>query len=204
MNVALHKKPFHYIEITDMYSKDEYEQMMNEMLQYENDNLLLPPDNTGTATDEETEVPLKSNKGLFIDTIFNRRECSKILTLNRKLFAVLASDITNDSWFFKGKPSNHDFTLLSYYENSDYYRPHIDGTDITALTWFYKKPKKFTGGDLLFTEYDIKIECKENYTIKFPGNIRHEVSKVFIDAEYSNNQNGRFTMTQFLTNKYNG
>lgn len=203
MNVILHKEPFHYIEVTDMFTSNEYKKMMYEMFQYEEDKLLLPPDDTGTALDSKNNR-LKSNTGLWIDDIFYKRECSKILTTNRKLFDVLSSDVTHDSWFFKRKPINQDYTLISYYENSDYYKPHRDGADITALTWFYKKPKKFKGGDLIFTEYDIKIKCKENYTIIFPSNIEHQVTEISIDKEYRNNQYGRFTMTQFLMNQNNG
>ena len=203
MNVILHKKPFHYIEVTDMYTSNEYKKMMYEMCQYEEDNLLLPPDVTGTAIDTKNNI-LKSNTGLWIDDIFYRREYSKILTLNRKLFDLLGSDVTHDSWFFKRKHIDKDCTLISYYENSDYYKPHIDAADITALTWFYKKPKKFKGGDLIFTEYDIKIKCKQNYTIIFPSNIEHQVTEISIDKEYRNNHYGRFTMTQFLMNENNG
>ena len=57
------------------------------------------------------------------------------------------------------------------------------------LLWIFKEPKPFTGGDLIFTDYDYTVECKNNSGIIFPGPIKHEVPPIEGD--------GRYTITLF-------
>ena len=42
--------------------------------------------------------------------------------------------------------TDFDTSIISYYEDNDYYEPHHDKFMWTSLTWFYREPKKFTGG----------------------------------------------------------
>ena len=93
---------------------------------------------------------------------------------------------------------NKDFTLISYYENNDYYKAHADTSDITALTWLFKEPKRFTGGDLIFPDTEERIECKNNKIILFPGCIRHQVTEINMEKQHQNQKLGRWCITQFL------
>ena len=62
-------------------------------------------------------------------------------------------------------------------------------------------PKKFSGGDLIFPEYDFKISCDNNSMVIFPGWVEHGVRKVTIkDSEYYEG-NGRYSITSFFGNK---
>ena len=61
------------------------------------------------------------------------------------------------------------------------------------MTWYYKEPKKFTGGELIFTDFDYTIPCKKNYTIIFPSFLRHKVNEVNVEEDGY----GRFTITNF-------
>ena len=71
---------------------------------------------------------------------------------------------------FKGMlDCNHDDTLISYYEDSEYYKPHEDIFNFAKLTWFFKEPKKFEGGDLVFTEFGEIVKCENNKCIVFPS-----------------------------------
>ena len=87
----------------------------------------------------------------------------------------------------------------SNYENNDEYKPHRDLARLTGITWFYREPKKFTGGNLRFPEFDMEIECKHNRVIVFPSSIHHGVDKVGMEEKDMGKKLGRFTMTQFLS-----
>ena len=88
--------------------------------------------------------------------------------------------------------------MISYYENNDYYKSHTDLALLTSLTWFFKQPKKFKGGNLTFTDYNVTIEVNANCTVIFPSCIKHEVSELTMKEEDLNNLNGRICMTQFF------
>ena len=103
-------------------------------------------------------------------------------------------------WLFNDVGAlNEDNTLIMYYENNDEYKPHRDLARLTAITWFYREPKKFTGGNLRFPEFDMEIECKHNRVIVFPSSIHHGVDKVGMEEKDMGKKLGRFTMTQFLS-----
>jgi len=92
-----------------------------------------------------------------------------------------------------------DNTVLSYYENSHYYHPHSDQSMITALTHFFREPKKFEGGNLYFEDFDNhKYECINNRTIMFNGHVNHAVDALTMTEENMNKGLGRWVMAQFL------
>jgi len=86
--------------------------------------------------------------------------------------------------------------MISYFENSDYYEPHHDCACITVLSWLYREPRRFSGGDLII-ENDLKVDCLNNRTIVFPSILKHEVTKIRMDKRDMNQNLGRFCITQF-------
>jgi hypothetical protein len=65
----------------------------------------------------------------------------------------------------------------------------------------YKEPKKFTGGDFIFSDYpDLKFEAKNNCAILFPSRYMHQVNPVKISAEDQENGYGRYSFNLFLEN----
>ena len=93
---------------------------------------------------------------------------------------------------------NNKSTLLSYYEDGDYYSAHQDASVLTAVTHIFKEPQTFQGGDLLFPDFNGEIKVRNNHTVIFPGMINHSVTKVTMNDEDLNKKYGRFCMTQFL------
>ena len=195
--IVLHTEPFHYIEVRNLWSAEERTEMFEEMLFLEKHSLLQSPEHSASATYIDGTYK-KNNRSSFIDEICRDRESSKILRYNRELFGVLDSEETQKSWFFNGIHRTTDSTLVSYYEDATWYRPHRDKTIMTAVSWFFKEPKKFKGGDITFTDYNLTFEVTNDLTILFPSNIRHEVSEVSIDNKYVGKQYGRFTLSQFI------
>lgn len=190
--------PFHYLHIENLYNDEELRNIWAELDMYGCvPERYLPPEETDSAKNNDG-VLLKSNSGLWLDEIYvnDYRYMSNILVVNRKLFSLLNQE---SSWFFKNASFNQDTTLISYYENNDYYKKHNDVSYVTACTWFYKEPKRFLGGDFHFDDYDITIKSKNNTCVVFPSNINHSVDKISISEEYTNKGFGRYCMTQFIT-----
>lgn len=191
------KHPFPYLQIEDMYDQEELRYIWQELDFLTYSQKLKPPKETGSA--EKNGKLLKNNFCLFLDDLYNDRNISNILTVNRKLFSErYLSEFSNLNHAYNLiYHTNFDATLISYYANGGYYEPHKDKAVYTALTWLYKEPKKFYGGDFNFDEYDIKIKIKNNMTIIFPSFVTHSVDEVFMNSEEIDGM-GRYCMTQFM------
>jgi len=130
------------------------------------------------AKDEEDSPKQKSNS-FFLDSLYNnKRDLSKILTFNRKLFSSkLQAKLIEKNLFYEHIfHSDFDTTLLNFYGPTDYYKPHRDTSCFTALTFF--KLEEFSGGNLIFPEYEIEIEAVENRLVIFPGFVLHGSEEV--------------------------
>ena len=93
--------------------------------------------------------------------------------------------------------SNGATTLLSYYDDSQYYKPHRDLSFVTVITWFYENPKAFEGGDFII-ENDIKIECKHGRTVFMPSYLLHEVTPVTMPEDKQGKGLGRYSISNFM------
>ena len=188
------------VVIDDFYSETECVFIWNELCFLNTPNKkLLPPEKTGTATSNDGQI-LKKNNGIFLDQLYLDRSFSNILNLNQKIFS-LEKNLTEKNVFFRYlKESNQDATLVQYYENSDYYKSHCDKSIITAISWFYQKPKAFTGGNLIF-ENNFKIECKYNRLILFPSILNHEVEEIKIGQNLLDQNFGRYSISHFISIK---
>jgi len=197
MKIEVFEEPFPYIQIYNFYTDEELELIWKELNFILNEHNLASPSETGSA--RKDGVPLKSNQGIFLDSFYENRESSNILRLNRKFFEVSEKIFGKcNNWFLKNFKSNLDWTLISYYENGDYYHKHTDIAFATCLTWLYQEPKSFEGGNLLFEDYDIEIKIKNNSLIFFPSIIPHTVTKVSMDEKYIDKLLGRICISQFI------
>ena len=197
LTVEVVTEPFHYLIIKGLFTKDERESMFNEMLLIKENNAFKNPEQSGGAVIDD--INLKRNSAIFFDEIYMDRGCSSVLKYNRKTIDLLLSDRCHDSWFFNRETFKSDSTLVSYYENADYYKSHKDQATITTLSYFFKEPKRFQGGVIKFTDYDIEFEVDTETTIAFPSNIRHEVSEIKMNDKDLGCSKGRFCMNQFFS-----
>jgi len=176
--------------IDNFYSPSELEDIKNELSLLNSVAELKIFKNRGMAEDKKVDLTQKSNS-LFLDDLYdNKRNLSKILNINRKLFSKeLQAKIIEKNLFYNHMLNvNFDTTLLNFYGETDYYKPHKDLCCFTALTFF--KLKEFDGGDLVFPEYDVKVVAKENRVVIFPGFILHGAEEVKSGV--------RVSMAQFL------
>ena len=190
------KDPVPFLIIDKTYTIEEQIQIYSEL-----DILvdkLQSPDETGSAKDEKGN--LKNNKGAFLDEVYSKREFSNILTNNRKLFnEEVKNKLFECHYAYRlFNNTNSDTTLVSYYDNGGSYFSHTDKSVITMVTWFFKEPKNFVGGEFKFTDYNLNIEVKNNRTVIFFSSYTHEVSEVNI-IDKSAITSGRFTLSNFST-----
>ena len=88
---------------------------------------------------------------------------------------------------------------MRYYHDGDYYEPHTDKTvQFLGFSYFYREPKKFEGGELMFPKYDYTFDCPNNSLIMMPGWVEHGVTKISIkNSDYFDGY-GRYAVTSFF------
>ena len=215
MNVEYYNDGYPYIVIDDFYPYDKLDLIWREIDFLMDGDKLDYPDKTSSARDSSGLK--KKNKGVFLGDVYSDLKYSNICQCNKKIFKKLPEIMLgSDSWFFSrlgSSPSiiNDCQSLLSYYDEGDYYEPHWDLARITMCTWLYKEPKGFYGGDFILNpkETDLSnemyptktIDLKNNRSVIFPGMILHGVTPVKMNTQFANTNFdiGRFTITNFLT-----
>jgi hypothetical protein len=199
MQVSFVTDPTPHVLLENIFSEEELELIWHEL------EALTPsldtPKMTGSAFYEDEQKTLKkNNRGLFLHEVYYRHSVSPIIHFSeKKLFNEIYEQFNENHWFYKTwRSCNWDTTLLSYYENSNYYEKHRDTCVFTALFWLWKEPKKFEGGNLTLTEHNYNIECKNNCGIVFPGAEEHAVSEVKLPEEFANKNLGRYVISVFF------
>ena len=184
--------------IDDFYTPEELQNIWME-LEFLNPNL-KPADETNAAHDDG--ILKTSKRGAFLDELYQDRSFSFILKHNRKQFdkELLLQLEEFHPWFRYIDNSDYDSTLLSYYEDSDFYGAHKDSSSITSLHWFYKEPKRFIGGDFI-VEHLETIECRNNRIVFMPSCAYHEVTPISMPEDLKNQGLGRYCLSSFITRR---
>jgi len=197
LQITLYANPFPLMVVENFYNEDELSLIWEELNFYTRPEKLLDAEGYGGIVDRTNA------KALILDEIYTKqyRNVSNILTMNRKLFQCGVLDKFSEihGCCSIANQSNHDITKVRYYHDKEYYDPHTDkGFQFLAFSYFYKEPKKFTGGDLIFPSYDFKVSCKNNTTVIFPGWVEHGVRKVSIqNSDYFDGW-GRYCISSFF------
>lgn len=185
------------VYVQNFFSPDELNLIFLELEYLKTiDRFKLPEDPDGPGTAYSNGSSLKVGKGLHLDAVYQERNSSDILNVNRKLFSDTVTErlISLHPFFRYVKRSNKDSTKLHYFQNGDHYKSHIDDCVVTAVSWFYKNPKSFSGGDLVL-ENRVIFPCLNNSMIIFPSIAYHEVTEVVMSDIPDM---GRYSMSQFL------
>lgn len=221
MKIVHHKEPY-YSLVYDFYTDDELATIWQELKWLNTQSVLTSnPEETSGAYEDKLFVMndakgatqkryLKLNYGKFLDDLYGGdRGKSPILTFNQKVlreepeYKRLMTSAENpfSQYLFH---INYYATLLNYYEQNHYYAPHIDSSCLTAISYFWKEPKLFDGGDLSFSDYpDHRLDLRNNSLIVFPSFQRHDVSAVNLkDGVVPGELNGRFAISQFLSHNF--
>jgi Rps23 Pro-64 3,4-dihydroxylase Tpa1-like proline 4-hydroxylase len=199
LDTDLFKDPFPHMIVKNFYNDSELKLIWEELDFYTKDGKLFEAAEFGG-------IPNKTNsKAIWLDKVFDNkyRNLSNILKVNRKLFdsAILEAFSSVHDCCYIAKFCNYDVTKVRYYHDGDYYEPHTDKTvQFLGFSYFYREPKKFEGGELIFPKYDYTFSCDNNSLIMMPGWVEHGVSKVSIkDSDYFDGY-GRYAVTSFFSN----
>ena len=205
MKIHYYEDDFPYIVIDDVYTEKECEMILADYDLINERGKLLEPNDTYAAKNLKGEV-IKNGKAAFWGQsiykedftdpdIFHKLFTDKIKTPQGISLKTIAG---HPNWFFREHKYDKINVLLSYYENDDYYQEHCDTAFITCLTWHYKLPKKFEGGNFHFTKQKIEIESRYNRMLIFPSMIAHSVDKVILNEEDCQKRYGRYCFTHFI------
>jgi len=189
-------EPFWHTIVYDFYTPEEEEKIWQEL------NFLDLSKQKSLEWSATADPESINRSRVFLDHLYKYRNFSKILTASRKIFSPdFIESIKSNPFSGYLTHSTFDSTLLSYYRNESAYPRHTDNSSLTAVTTFWKNPKKFTGGDLVFTDYDYIPKMEHNTLIILPSFIAHNVTKLNIDYENEIAGNSRYSITQFFLNK---
>jgi hypothetical protein len=201
MNIEYFDLPTPHIVVHNYFTDVELKQIWQELEFLTYSSKLAPPSITGAATNSHQQI-IKNNHGLFLDEIYSNRNISNILTINRKLWNPEFVKIAIEKHFIFNyiTRSNQDSTLVSYYDEDNYYLPHYDNAILTGIINFYKEPLAFTGGDLMLgSEHNI-IPIENNRMVLFPSCAMHAVTPIKFNSPMPVFSGmGRYAISQFIT-----
>ena len=190
-----------FLIIQDLYNEDELCTIKKE-IDFIHSSGYLGSDVSKTSSAKTADgVYLKKAKGVWIDSLYTNRDTSMILKLNRILMTnpeIAESFINLNQYYNSYRAVNVYTSLLNYYENEGYYDTHKDAAAYSTITWFFNKPKKFKGGNLIFTDLNFEVEIEDNMSIIFPSWMKHKVEEVKMVDANTDDKNGRYSLAQFL------
>ena len=190
-------EPFPHLVFHNFYTDEELELIWEELKFYTKPNKLLD------VEEYQGVVGYTKAKALQLDAVYRgkNRVLSNILEVSRKVFdnQVMEPFSNLHDCCSSAEHSNYDITKVRYYHNGDYYKPHKDMYfDFLAFSYFYREPKRFEGGNLIFPKYDYEFNCEHNSLIIMPSWVEHGVSEVSInDSDYYDGY-GRYAITHFF------
>ena len=192
------KEPFPHLIFNNFYNEQELDLIWEEL------NFYTKPSKLFEAKDFGGIVDSTNSHAIVLDNLYptKYRSISNILTVNRKLFNsdVLESFAKVDDCCAIATESNSDCTKVRYYHDKEYYKPHTDSAfQFLSFSYFYKEPKKFTGGSIVFPKYDYEYSCENNSMIIFPGWVEHGVKEVKIENSDYYEGYGRYCISNFFT-----
>ena len=194
-------EPFPHLIFKNFYNQEELDLIWEEL------NFYTKPDKLFEAKDFGGVVDGTNSHAIQLDTLYSDkfRPISNILTVNRKLFDpnILKSFGKIHECCEGALIANTDITKVRYYHDKEYYKPHTDlFYQFLSFSYFYKEPKKFSGGELFFPRHDYEYTCENNSMIIFPGWVEHGVKEVSIDnSDYYDGQ-GRYCISNFFGFKH--
>ena len=199
LDTFLFKDPFPHMIVENFYNDDELKLIWEELDFYTKDGKLFDAHEFGGVVDKT------NSRAIWLDKVFIKkyRSLSNILKVNRKIFdsAVLDAFSSVHDCCSIAKFCNHDTTKVRYYHDGDYYEPHTDKTvQFLGFSYFYREPKKFEGGELIFPKYNYTFDCPNNSLIMMPGWVEHGVTEVKIDDSDYFDGYGRYAITSFFGN----
>tara|TARA_B100000579_G_C22709006_1_gene793583 strand:+ start:38 stop:718 length:681 start_codon:yes stop_codon:yes gene_type:complete len=191
-----------FLLVDDFYNEKEQKLIWQELEFYSGKYMDADEDTRGArAVDSKTFKLINSSYRVYLDEVYQKdsRHFSNILNVYGKVFhndilEVLRKNMPTAPLL---EMSNADHSQISYYDSGDFYGSHVDTFDYTILIWFFKEPKRFSGGDFILGGPNKKIECRNNRMVMIPSYYYHAVTPITMEEKYKNKGLGRYTLTHF-------
>lgn len=194
-SVELNKTPFPHIVGTNFFDEHQLAKIWQELHFLSTEEKLFPAGvHHGNGTTE--------SRALCLEEAYRIPEISNILQIYKTILNDEVIKSASKQWASYLRLAMIDvvMTKVRYYYNGDKYGPHTDARqDFLLFSYFHTEPRKFTGGEVYFPEYDYTFNCDNNSLIILPGYIQHEVKEVVIDNDSYWDGNGRYCISQFLS-----
>jgi len=168
---------FSFYVFKNIFDNDELESIWKEALFLCDTDKLDSPGITGSAKFDDGSLK-KNNVGIWLNNIYNKNNFSNYLRIYKKPLQNMQQFKSYDYTLNLYLHTTIDSTLMSYYEDNDYYYAHHDVCAYTYVFWLFKEPKNFLGGDLYFNDVEYKIEINSNMAVLFPSWAIHSVDKL--------------------------
>lgn len=193
------------VVIEDVFEEEENKRIFSELCDLVKQKKLLVPEKTGSARYDDGSLK-KKNSAVFLDDLYgpDERYFSAILRYTEE--KLLSYEMKNKLQSYNNfygilKSANNHFTLVNYYENSDYYDFHADLCAFSILSFFFEEPKNFSGGNVVFrvNDEEFEVEIKNNMSVFFPSFYEHKVIPIKMNNEGADDSVlGRFSIAQFI------
>jgi len=196
------------VVIDNFYTEQQLKEIMIELKWLTKPSIMVSEENLSSARNETSNEFLTSKKGIFLEEVFVNWRHSALIKYPMDNFTK--DNVKNKllefnslfKLFYNVDSRSH---LLSYYENSDFYKPHTDTTVFTVLNYFFNEPRKFTGGELKLYGFNNKkeadIELRNNRVVIIAGNTFHEVKEIKSNLDNSFSGDGRYCNAIFLNQR---
>jgi hypothetical protein len=192
------------VVIDNFYTDAQLKEIMVELKWLTKPSILVGEDKLESA--RLNGELLASKKGIFLEHIFKDWQHSALISYGMKQTRdkEFIDGLYKYSTLFKSLVAcNSRSHLLSYYENSNYYKPHTDGFFFTILNYFYNEPKQFEGGEIILhscnSDKIATIELLNNRAIVIASQTMHEVKEIKSSFKDTLSGNGRYCNAMFLT-----
>ena len=205
MKAQILSEPFPHLIVEDVYKENELELIWEELNFFTKPGKLMFPKDYGAA--ENRGGIDKSNALAFpLSGVLQgkARRWSNILTLEDDVFNRLKPHLkewkeSHYSLYQIPTPTER-YSKIRYYHNNEGYETHADHPfAYIAFSYHHKHPKKFTGGELFFEEFDnYEFPCNDNTLIVIPAYVAHGVRTVKIEDDDYYSGNGRYAITTFI------
>jgi|DEB0MinimDraft_4_1074332.scaffolds.fasta_scaffold51348_1 Rps23 Pro-64 3,4-dihydroxylase Tpa1-like proline 4-hydroxylase len=193
------KTPF--IVIDNWYTPQEEKNIWKELDFYSSQENIERAENTFVATYEDGKPKSKAHR-FHIQEYYTPlgRQRSNIFNYMYKVRTPQFHNLVREIKPFCNSfmSTNADSSLISYYEDSEFYDSHWDDYAWTMLIWFVREPRLFKGGDFVFPDTKQKIKLKQNRALFFPSMFEHKVTPVKMHTKPKEIGYGRYTITHFF------
>ena len=205
---------FNYIEdgidavvIDNFYTQEQLKEIMIE-LKWLTKSSIMKDESQLKAAERDGEI-LTSKNGVFLEDVFKDWHHSALITHGMKQTGIpeFKNKLLGFNTMFKSLfDCNSRCHLVSYYENSNYYKPHKDAFFYTILNYFFIEPKQFDGGELVVyscnSNKEATIEPKHNRTVVIQSSTMHQANEIKSKIDQKFSGYGRYCNAMFLSTTY--